>query len=77
MIKNREELKEKIKKSLEEKAEKFIEELNMSDEEFTIDAIEDIMTRFTEDTNQIMLESVNEAIASFDESQIISKKKTR
>jgi len=55
MLKNTEELKIKIKESLEKKAEKFIDDLNMSEDDFTIDAIEDIMIRFNEETNNVRI----------------------
>ena len=75
MIKNNDELKRKLKEKLDKKAEEFIDGLNITnDEDFTIDTIEYIMTRFNEETNQIVIDSVNEAIASFDEKKIIDKK---
>jgi len=77
MIKNKAELKRRIKEKLENKATEFIDELDLSEEEFTIDTIEDIMMRFNDETNQIMIETVNETIASFDETNIISKKKKK
>ena len=77
MIKNKSELRRKIKEKLENKATEFIDDLDLPDEEFTIDVIEDIMMRFNEETNQIIIETVNETIASFDETNIISKKKKK
>jgi len=76
MIKNTEELKAKIRQRLDEKANELIENLGLSSEsdEFTIDTIEDLMTRFNAESKQITLETINEAIASFDESRIITKK---
>ena len=74
MIKNKEELKKKVKENLDRKADELIESMDCEDEEFTIDTIEDIMTRFNKDSKQIVIESINEAIASFDESRIIDKK---
>ena len=76
MIKNSKELKEKIRKKLDEKAKELIDNLDkVSDtDEFTIDTIEDIMTRFNVESKQITLETINEAINSFDEKKIIDKK---
>jgi lipoate-protein ligase A len=77
MIKNKSELKQKIKEKLEMKASEFIDNLELSEEDFTIEAIEDIMMRFSKETNQIMIEAVNETLSSFDESKIIAKKKKK
>ena len=77
MIKNKAELKIKINEKLEEKASDFIDNLDLSDEEFTIETIEDIMMRFSKETNQIMIEAVNETLSLFDESKIIAKKKKK
>jgi hypothetical protein len=77
MIKNKAELKNRISEKLERKATDFIEDLDLPDEEFTIETIEDIMMNFSKETNQIMIEAVNEALASFDESNIIAKKKKK
>lgn len=77
MIRNKAELKSKITEKMENKATEFIENLDLADEDFTIDTIEDIMMRFNEETNQITIETVNETIASFDESKIIAKKKKK
>ena len=74
MLKNKEELKKKVKEKLDKKADELIESMDCSDEEFTIDTIEDIMTRFNLDSRQIVVDTVNEAIASFDEKKIIDKK---
>ena len=43
MIKNKKELQSALEKGLQEKARKFVEDLDMKDEEFTIDNIEAIM----------------------------------
>ena len=72
MLKNKEELKQSLKKKLDKKADEFIDNLDI--EEFTIDTIEGIMTRFNLESNQIVIDTVNEAIASFDEKKIINKK---
>lgn len=79
MIKNNDKLKEQVKEKLDRKAEEFIDDLNISSEteDFTIDTIEDIMTRFNKEANQIVIDAVNEAIASFDEKKIIAKKKKK
>ena len=76
MIRNKDELKEKIKKELDKKAEEFVDNLadTSETEEFTIDTIEEIMTRFNSESKQIIIETVNEAISSFDEKEIINKK---
>ena len=76
MIRNSEDLKAKIRQRLDEKANELIENLDLSSEsdEFTIDTIEDLMTRFNAESKQITLETINEAISSFDESRIIKKK---
>jgi len=75
MIKNKEELKSKIKEELDKKSEEMINSLdNSEDEDFTIDTIEDVMTRFHIESKQIVIDTINEAIASFDEKEIISKK---
>lgn len=76
MIKNKEELKEKIKKELNKKAEEFVDNIMLSSDtdEFTIDTIEEIMTKFNSDSKQITIDTVNEALSSFDEKEIISKK---
>lgn len=77
MIKNKEELKKEIKEKLEKKAESLVESMDCSDEEFTIENIENIMSRFNLETRQIAIDTINEAIASFDESKIIDKKNKR
>ena len=76
MIKNRKELKQEIKKRLDQKADELIDNLDLTSntEDFTIDTIEDIMTRFNTESKQIALDTVNEVIASFDENKIIGKK---
>jgi len=74
MIKNKEELKKKVKEALDKKAEEMVESLDCGEDDFTIDTIEDIMTRFNNDSKQIVIDTVNEAIASFDEKDIINKK---
>ena len=74
MLKNKEKLKIKVKEKLDLKAEELIDSMDCPDEEFTIDTIEDIMTRFNLETNQIVIDAVNEAIALFDEKKIITKK---
>jgi hypothetical protein len=76
MLKNKEELRAKIKENLDKKADAFIDNLDSTSDtdEFTIDTIEDIMTRFNKESQDIVIASVNEAIASFDESKIITKK---
>ena len=76
MIRNGEELKKRVKEKLDKRADEFIDNLTITSEteEFTIDTIEDIMTRFNKEANQIIIDSVNEAIASFDEKNIIAKK---
>ena len=76
MIKNHKEIQQKIREQLSEKANKLIENLNDSSdsEEFTIDTIEDLMTRFNRESNEIVLDTINEAINSFDEKKIIEKK---
>lgn len=79
MLKNKEELEEKIEKELQIKAKQLIAELDETSgtSSFTIDTIEDIMTRFNSETNQIVLDTITQAIASFDESEIIKKKKKK
>ena len=77
MIKNKSELKQKINEKLEMKASEFIDNLELSEEDFTIEAIEDIMMRFSKETNQLMIEAVNETLSLFDESKIIAKKKKK
>ena len=67
-------LKNKIKEKLDKKAEELIEAMDCSDEEFNIDTIEDIMTRFNDESKEIVIETINEAVASFDEKEIINKK---
>ena len=74
MIKNKTELKRKIKEELNQRADELIESLDGGEEEFTIDTIEDIMTRFNAESKQIAIDTVNEVIASFDEDKIINKK---
>lgn len=76
MIKNKDDLKEKIKNKLNRKAEEFVDKLvSASDtDEFTIDTIEEIMTRFNSESKQIIIETVNGTISSFDEREIINKK---
>ncbi|MDD4187409.1 MAG: hypothetical protein PHX04_01365 [Bacilli bacterium] len=75
MIKNKESLKKQIKEKLDIKADELIESMDCCDgEEFIIDSIEDIMTRFNVDSKQIVIDTVNEAISSFDENKIINKK---
>ena len=77
MLKNSKEVGERIGKKLQEKAKELIRELDETIEimDFTIDSIEDIMTRFNSETNQILLDTVSQAIESFDEREIINKKK--
>ena len=77
MIKNTHELKEQIKARLSRKAEEFVDELSITSttENFNIDTIEDIMTRFDTEADQIVIDTVNRAISSFDEREIIEKKK--
>jgi hypothetical protein len=77
MKKNKEELKNEIKLKLEKKAEELIESMDCSDEKFTIDTIESIMTRFNIESKQIAIDAVNEVIVSFDERSIIAKKNRR
>ena len=72
MLKNKEDLKQKLREKLNKKAEEFIEDLDI--EEFTIDTIEDIMSRFNTESKQIVIDTVNDSIASFDEKKIIDKK---
>ena len=74
MIRNKEELKREIKLKLEKKADELVESMDCDDEQFTIDAIESIMTKFNLESKQIAIDTVNDAIASFDERNIISKK---
>ena len=74
MIRNKEELKREIKLKLEKKAYELVESMDCDDEQFTIDAIESIMTKFNLESKQIAIDTVNDAIASFDERNIISKK---
>ena len=74
VIKNKNELKIKVKEKLDKKANELIDSIDCSDEDFNIDTIEDIMTRFNVDSKQIVLDTINEAIASFDEKKIIDKK---
>ena len=76
MIKNSEGLRNKIKENLNQKADAFIDRIIETSDtnDFTIDSIEDLMIRFNSETNEIVLNTVNEAIASFDEKKIISKK---
>ena len=52
----------------------MINSLDSRDEEFSIDTIEDIITRFNTESKQIVVETINEAIAPFDEKEIITKK---
>jgi hypothetical protein len=76
MIKNQKELRDTVKERLCKKADELIDGLieSSSGEEFTIDTIEDLMTRFNLDSKEITLETINEVIASFDERKIIKKK---
>ena len=74
MLKNKEELKIKVKEKLNKKAEELIDSMDCENEDFTIDTIEDIMTRFNTESKQIVIDTVNEAIASFNEKKIIDKK---
>ena len=67
-------MKNQVKLKLDRKAEELIDSMDCSDEEFTIDTIEDIMTRFNAESKQIVIDTINEAIASFDEKKIITKK---
>ena len=78
MIKNKEKIKHEIKKKLDKKAHELIHGLDdLADEEFTIDAIEEIMCKFERESKEIMIATVNEAIASFDERRIIKKKNNK
>ena len=72
MLKNNDELKQKLREELSKRADEFIDDLDT--EEFTIDTIEDIMTRFSAESKEIMIDTVNDSIASFDEKEIINKK---
>lgn len=76
MIKNKEDLKEKIREQLNKKAEDFVDNIvKTSDtEEFTIDTIEELMTKFNLESKEIVIDTVNKAIDSFDEKEIINKK---
>ena len=76
MIKNIDKLKKRVKENLEKRANDFIENLGITSktENFTIDTIEDIMTKFNKEANEISIDAVNKAIASFDERKIIEKK---
>ena len=77
MIKNKKELQSALEKGLQEKARKFVEDLDMKDEEFTIDNIESIISRFHKETDEIILKTVSDVIENFDETKIIAKKKER
>lgn len=79
MLKNKEELEAKIEKELQQKAKQLIKELDETSDttNFTIDTIEDMMTKPNSETNQIVLDTVTGALASFDESEIIKKKKKK
>jgi predicted house-cleaning noncanonical NTP pyrophosphatase (MazG superfamily) len=74
MIRNKEDLKKQVKEKLDKRADELIDSMDCNEEDFTIDTIEDIMTRFNADSKQIVVETINESIASFDEKKIINKK---
>lgn len=78
MIRNNDKIKLEIKKKLNKKADELIDGLDhLADEEFTINTIEEIMGKFEKESKDIMITSVNEAIASFDERRVIKKKNNK
>lgn len=78
MIKNVDKIKKKMLKQSKEQIETFVDELQKLSEnkEFTIDNIENLMTKFNRESKNNLIDSVDTSLAKFDESKLIEEKKT-
>jgi len=77
MIRNKDEIKKKMEEDLNKVKEKFFADIDTAESEFTIDYIEEIMSKFRFETNQILLDKMNEIFKQIDESSIIAKKNNK
>jgi len=77
MLLNKKKLEKALERELQSKARKFVEDLDMEEDDFTIDNIENIMSKFHKETDEIIIKTVSDVIESFDETKIIAKKKQK
>ena len=77
LIKDVEELEQKMMENSNQKIKQFVGELNELSigEGFTIDNIELLMTKYNQEAKQDLLESVNDLVSHYDETKIIKEKK--